>query len=121
MLRLYITKHTADHPFPQPDVMADAWRTSRGQAAAKLSRSDLLNIPLKGLRNLSGIIVYERTLDPWRVMLHMGHKKLDTTQHYLSAMMPQTNGEAEYTCKTAANVKEATDLIEAGFHHVTEM
>ena len=33
--------------------------------------------------------------------------------------LPQTNGEAEYTCKTAANIKEATELIEAGYQYVT--
>jgi hypothetical protein len=27
----------------------------------------------------------------------------------------------EWTCKTAANVNEATTLIEAGFQYVTEM
>jgi hypothetical protein len=31
-----------------------------------------------------------------------------------------TLGEAEdYTCKTATNVKQATELIEAGFQYVT--
>ena len=27
----------------------------------------------------------------------------------------------QWTCKTATNVKEATELIEAGFEYVTEM
>ena len=29
--------------------------------------------------------------------------------------------EDEYTCKTASNVKEATQLIENGFQYVTEI
>ena len=79
MLRTYLNKTTENEPFPRPQIMADSWRTARTAAAHKTGNTELLKIPLKGLRNLSGIIVYERTLDPWRVMLHMGHKKLDTT------------------------------------------
>jgi len=47
----------------------------RKRATIKLSRPDLNKIPLKGLRNLSGIIVWQKTHDPWTVMHHMGHKK----------------------------------------------
>jgi hypothetical protein len=80
--------------------MSNAWRIARKRAAQQTGNKALLNIPLKGPRNLSGFIVYERTQDPWRVMLHMGHKKLDTTQHYLSALMAQTNSdEVEYISK----------------------
>jgi hypothetical protein len=39
--------------------------------------------------------------------------------HYIRGIT--TGGEEEYTCKTAANVKEATDLIEHGFQYITEM
>jgi integrase len=114
MLRIYILKHNREHPFPRPNVMGDAWRGARERASAKLSRPDLLNIPLKGLRNLSGILLWQKFPDPWRIMLHMGHKKLDTTQHYLSAMTAQ-NTEIEWICKTATTPQERIQLIEQGF------
>jgi integrase len=105
--------------------MSDSWRTARQKAATKLSRPDLTKIPLKGLRNLSGIIVWQKTHDPWAVMLHMGHKKLDTTQHYLSAMTAQQATEQEYISKavqlgTPNTIKEIMELIEAGFKKETE-
>jgi integrase len=114
MLRLYILKHNGEHPFPKPKDIADAWRTARQRASTKLSRPDLNNIPLKGLRNLSGILLWQKFPDPWRVMLHMGHKKLETTQHYLSAMTAQ-NTETEWICKTATTPQERIQLIEQGF------
>jgi hypothetical protein len=48
----------------------------------------------------------------------MGHKKLETTQKYMHLM---NLNDDEWICKTAANVNEATALIEAGFQYVTEM
>jgi integrase len=119
MLRTYLQKYTSQHPFPNSKAMGEAWREARTRAATKLGKQELKQIMLKSLRNYSAAQLYYATQDPWRVMLHLGHKKLDTTQHYISGM--QIQGEAEYTCKTAATIKEATDLIEAGFQYVTEM
>ena len=76
MLRTYMAKHqNKTHPFPDPAVMADAWREARSRAALKTGKQSLNKIPLKGLRNLSGIIAHQETKDPWTVMFHMGHKK----------------------------------------------
>ena len=36
-------------------------------------------------------------------------------------MIPQNNGEAEYTCKTAETPEEAIQLIEAGFQYVNNI
>ena len=126
MLKLYISKHHQKHPFPRPKIMAQAWRKARARASQKLSRPDLNKIPLKGLRNLSGIIVWQKTKDPWTVMLHMGQKKLDTTQHYLSAMTQQPIYEQEYTTiavKTGEpdSLQKAIELLEQGFKVSTEM
>ena len=120
MLRTYIHKHNRLHPFPRPQVMGESWRKARAKASVKLSRPDLNKIPLKGLRNLSGIILWQKCKDPWTVMLHMGHKKLDTTQHYLSAMTHQPIFEQEWISKTARTPEEATALIEAGFTKADE-
>jgi integrase len=120
MLRTYLQKYTNEQPFPRPQIMAEAWRDARKRASKKLNKPELNQILLKSLRNFSAAQLYLATLDPWRVMLHLGHKKLDTTQHYISGMKLQ-NGEEEYTCKTAKTIEEATALIEAGFQYVTEM
>jgi len=117
MLRTYLNKYTNEQPFPRPQIMAQAWRDARARAATKLNKPELKQVLLKSLRNYSAAQLYYATQDPWRVMLHLGHKKLDTTQHYISGMLPL--GDAEYTCKTATNAKEAVTLIEAGFQYVT--
>jgi hypothetical protein len=108
MLRVYMQTHHREHPFPSPAIMWDSWRTARQRAAAKLSRSDLNKIPLKGLRNLSGILFWQKRPDPWLVMLHMGHKKLSITQHYLQAITT-FNLNTEWICISATTKEEQTD------------
>jgi len=125
MLRLYVANNHRLHPFPRPKIMGEMWRKARKRASAKLSRPDLNKIPLKGLRNLSGIIVWQKVKDPWTVMLHMGHKKLSTTQHYLSAMTQQPFYEQEWISKavqlgTPSTIKEISELADAGFTKFTE-
>jgi len=51
-------------------------------------------------------------------MVQMGHKKLETTQKYMHLM---NLNDDEWTCKTATNVKEATQLIENGFEYIQEI
>jgi integrase len=128
MLSLYLSKRKNQlHPFPKSQTMWDLWKKSRTRAANKLSRPDLNKIPLKGLRNLSGILMWQKTHDPWTVMLHMGHKKLDTTQHYLRAMTAQLSQkqDGEYITKavklgTLTTIKQIMELVEAGFKKETE-
>jgi hypothetical protein len=99
--------------------MGEVWRQTRRRASQKLCNPALAKIPLKNLRNYSGAQLYYKLQDPIAVMRHLRHKKLETTMHYIRGIT--TGGEEEYTCKTATNVREATDLIEHGFQYVTEM
>jgi integrase len=119
MLRTYLHKNPQDHPFPKSTVIGEVWIQTRRRATQKLCNPALRKIPLKNLRNYSGAQLYYKTQDPIAVMRHLRHKRLETTMHYIRGIT--TNGEEEYTCKTAANVKEATDLIEHGFQYVTEI
>jgi integrase len=119
MLRTYLQKYSDEQPFPNSKAMGEAWREARGKAAKKLGKPELKNILLKSLRNYSAAQLYYATNDPWRVMLHLGHKKLDTTQHYISGM--QLQGDPEYTCKTATNAKEAIELLEAGYQYIQDI
>jgi len=52
-------------------------------------------------------------------MKQMGHKKIETTLLY--TQLVHFNEEDEYTCKTATNITEATQLIENGFEYITEI
>jgi len=64
-------------------------------------------------------MLYSRTRDILLVMQRLGHKKIETTMFYTQLLA--FNDEEEYTCKTATNIKEATQLIENGFEYITEM
>ena len=116
LLREYIAKYPTEYPFPRPNTMSKMWRTARNNVASKLNQPELKKIAMKNLRNYSGAQYYHRTLDPIGVMRHLRHKRLETTMHYLRAIT--LDGEEEYTCKTATNAKEASELIEAGFQYI---
>jgi integrase len=120
MLKIYMATHHREHPFSTPKNLYHAWVHARDRASTKLSRTDLKKIPLKGLRNLSGILLFQKCKDPWTVMLHMGHKKLDTTQHYLRAMTTMQNQDPEYNVTVIAKgqpdtMKKIMDVAEQGF------
>jgi hypothetical protein len=119
MLRIYLHKNPQEHPFPRSVIMGQVWRDTRERAAKKLCKPELNNIPLKNLRNYSGAQLYYKLQDPIAVMRHLRHKKLETTMHYIRGI--STGGEEEYTCKTASNIKEATELLERGFTYIQEI
>jgi len=119
MLREYLAKNPQDHPFPRPKIMGQTWLKTRNRLADNLKQPELKNIPMKSLRNYSGAQLYYVLPDPIAVMRHLRHKKLETTMHYLRAIV--IDGEEEYTVKTATNIKEATELLEHGFQYIQEI
>jgi hypothetical protein len=48
----------------------------------------------------------------------LGHKNIKNTLIYTQLVNFQDD---DYVCRAATNLKEATQLIEAGFEYVTEM
>ena len=48
----------------------------------------------------------------------LGHKNIKNTLVYTQLV---TFEDDDYVCKAAANVKEATELIEAGYEYVCDM
>lgn len=74
---------------------------------------------MKNLRNYSGAqfyLNYEK--DTIGTMRHLRHKRLETTMHYLRAIV--LDAEPEYVCRTAKTVEEDAQLTNAGFQYVTE-
>ena len=119
LLRAYLHKYTGDNPFPKSKRIGEMWRRTRNRLATKLNSPQLRLIPLRNLRHHYATKTYDRTKDILLVMQRLGHKKIETTMLY--TQLVTFNEEEEYTCKTATNVKEATDLIENGFQYITEM
>ncbi len=61
---------------------------------------------------------YHKTKDILYVKELLGHKNINNTLIYT----PLVNWEHDnYICRTAKNIEEASNLIEAGFEYVTDM
>jgi len=119
LLDEYLAKYPKDYPFPQPKVMSQMWITARTNASQIHNDPTLNTIPMKSLRNYSGAQFYLRyEHDTIGTMRHMRHKKLETTMHYLRAIV--LDAEPEYISRTAKTIEEDQQLINAGYQYVTE-
>jgi len=67
-------------------------------------------------------MLYHQTKDIIYVMRFLGHKNIKNTLLYIQlAEVLFEEATDQYTVIVASNVKEASELIEAGFEYVTEM
>jgi len=95
------------------------FRRERKRLAHKIGNLRILQIHFHTLRHWKATIEYARTKDILYVQKLLGHRSLKTTLRYTQLVnLPHRE---EYICKAAKTVKEAKELIEAGFEYVTEM
>jgi integrase len=99
----------------------DAFRRVRDRLADKLQDPSIKTIRLYDLRHYFATMLYHKTKDILLVKRQLGHKSINNTLIYIDLEATLYNTTDEWTCKTATNVKEATDLIENGFEYITEM
>ena len=67
-------------------------------------------------------MLYHETKDILYVMQFLGHKNIKNTLRYIQLDYALFRHLAEeFVCKVAATLKEATQLIEAGFEYAPEM
>lgn len=87
------------------------------KTANKLCKPELLKIELRHLRNYSGERFYKSLpiRDPYAVMRHFRHKKLDTTTHYLRAMIIEYTEEDEWISLITKSPEEECKAIEKGY------
>ena len=123
MLRTYLAKNPQEHPFPHAHSQSEAWRSYRTKTAKKLSKPSLNNIQLRNLRNYSGEQFYKRMpiRDPIELMRHFRHKKLETTMHYIRAIITDYEEDNSWTVRTAKTAEEAIKLAESGFTKFDEI
>jgi hypothetical protein len=122
MLRIYLHKHTEEHPFPNGHAQSQMWVQTRRRAYEKLQKPELRKIELRNLRNYSGERFYKSLpiRDPIAVMRHLIHKKLETTMHYIRAIVLDYEDDEQYISRMSTTLEEDAKLIEAGFQYVTE-
>ena len=63
-------------------------------------------------------MLYNKTKDILYVKEQLGHRRLENTLIYTHLIDFK---DEEYVCRVAKTVKEASDLIEAGFDYVCDM
>ncbi|MGB9134569.1 MAG: tyrosine-type recombinase/integrase [Candidatus Bathyarchaeia archaeon] len=116
MLKTYFAKYPS---FPNALWIQKMWRQHRNTVSKKLQDPAIRNIRLYDLRHYYATTLHAKTKDILLVKQQLGHKKIETTLIY--TQLVAFNEENDYACKTATNVKEATDLIEYGFEYIIEM
>ena len=123
MLKKYINKKQLNQDsrlFPtQSENISGEYRKTRNALAQKLQDPTLKQIRLYDFRHYYATMLYHKTRDLLHVKAHLGHKDLRTTLRYTQLL--ETLENDEYTCKTATNVKEATQLLENGFEYVQDI
>jgi len=91
----------------------------RKRVAYRLGNPRLLRISFHTLRHWKATTEYHRTKDILYVMQLLGHKSIKNTLVYTQLVKSQD--EAEFVCKVAKTVDQASKLIEAGFEYVCEI
>jgi len=96
----------------------DAFRRVRDRLADKLQDPSIKTIRLYDLRHFFATMLYHKTKDILLVKRQLGHKSINNTLIYIDLEATLYNTNDEWTCKTASNNTEATQLIEVGFEYV---
>ena len=100
------------------DNYGKQYRAIQNSLAKKLQDPTIQTIRLYDFRHFFATNLYHKTRDILFVKQQMGHKKIETTLIYTQLLNLNDDG---WTCKSATNKEEATQLIEAGFEYVTEI
>jgi Site-specific recombinase XerD len=122
MLKAHINKYELnlnDRIFPtKSEVISEKYRILRNRLSKKLQDPTFKTIRLYDFRHFKATMEYHKTKDLLHVKALLGHKDLRTTLRYTQLLdnLPSD----EYHCKTATNIKEATNLIENGFEYIAE-
>ncbi|MEM3640696.1 MAG: site-specific integrase [Candidatus Bathyarchaeia archaeon] len=86
--------------------------------AEKTGNMNFLLVSLKTFRHWRATMEYLKTRDIFHVKEFLGHRSLSSTMRYVHLANALTRQANEWICKTAKNVEEAQQLIEAGFEYV---
>jgi hypothetical protein len=120
LLRLYLARNPKEQPFPKAHTQSQMFLKYKKKAAKKLNRPELMKIELRNLRNYSGERFYKSlpVRDPIAVMQHFRHKKLETTMHYLRAMLIEYEEDDNWISLITKSTEEECKAIEKGYQLV---
>jgi len=93
------------------------FRRQRAKTARKFRNPRILKITFHTFRHLKATLLYHATKDLILVKETLGHRSIQSTLIYTQLVNFE---EDDYVCKVAETLKEAAELIEAGFEYVTD-
>ena len=113
-------KKTGEEVFGAYEIngFARCFQRQRLRISRKLSNPRLKQITFHTLRHWKATMEYHKTKDILYVMRLLGHKNIKNTLIYTQLVTFEND---DYICKAATNVKEAAELIEAGFEYVCDV
>jgi integrase len=86
--------------------------------AERLQNPRIRRISFKTLRHWKATTLYAKTKDLLLVKETLGHRSISSTMKYTDLIQFQDD---EFVCKVAKTVKNAQELVESGFHYVTDV
>lgn len=92
--------------------------SQRKKIAEKLQNPRINRITFHTFRHWKATMEYHKTKDILYVKQLLGHKRIEATMIYTQLITFETD---DYHVKVATSLKEACDLVEAGFEYVTDM
>jgi integrase len=101
----------------KPRVTRGTLQKQRRKIAVKLNNPRLLRIHFHTLRHWKATMLYHQTKDILYVKQFLGHKDIDSTLLY--TQLVNFEKPDQFHVKTAKTIKEAENLIKAGFEYVT--
>ena len=105
-----------------PNTMRSNLGHSRKILARKLNNPRLQEIHFHTLRHWKATTLYHQTKDVLYVMQYLGHRNIRSTLKYIQLEQAiHGNAPDNYTCRIAKTVKEARELVEAGFEYVCDI
>jgi integrase/recombinase XerD len=118
MLKALPTWNTEQRPFGGSlKHFARTFRKNRTKAAHKVGNPRINQIHFHTLRHYKATMEYHETKDILHVQEMLGHRNIQSTLTYTHLVNFE---EDEYTCHVAETVKEAKELVEAGFQFVCD-
>jgi integrase len=94
------------------------FQRQRKSLASKLANPRLQLISFRSLRHFKGTMEYHRTRDIVHVQRILGHRSISNTLRYVRLI---SFPDDEFASKVAKTVKEAQELVEAGFDYVCDV
>jgi integrase len=93
------------------------FNNQRNRTALKLGNPRLKEIHFHSFRHWFASMEYHKSKDILRVKQKLGHKSINNTMIYTHLLEYEAE---EYTSKVAKNIKEAEELVNAGFEYVCD-